>query len=97
MKSRIWEMKEGKYAKTLAKIPVTAIFLNQDMQRNVLSKFIEICMKTPCLSPSGWLQHGGRKPRETSVTEFFYKSVNLYLEKLKNIKITLFLIHELLR
>ena len=24
------------------------------MQRNVLSKFIEICMETPCWSPSGW-------------------------------------------
>ena len=41
-KSRIWENKEGKYAKPLAKIQVTAIFLKQDMQRNVLPKFIEI-------------------------------------------------------
>ena len=32
-------------------------------------------------------QHGGRKPAETSVTEFCYKSVNLYLEKLKNVPI----------
>ena len=29
-------------------------------------------------------QHGGRKPVETSVTEFCYKSVNLSLEELKN-------------
>jgi len=35
-------------------------------------------------------QHGGRKPTETSVTEFCYKSVNLPLEELKNIKIILF-------
>ena len=35
-------------------------------------------------------QHGGRKPTETSVTEFCYKSVNLSLEELKNIKIILF-------
>ena len=35
-------------------------------------------------------QHGGRKPMETSVTEFCYKSVNLSPEKLKNIKILLF-------
>ena len=33
-------------------------------------------------------QHGGRKPTETSVTEFCYKSVNLSLEELKNIKIS---------
>ena len=45
--------------------------------------------------PDG-LQHGGRNPTETSVTEFCYKSVNLSLEELKNIKITLFLIHEIL-
>ena len=37
------------------------------------------------------LQHGGRKPTETSVTEFCYKSVNLLLEELVNIKVILFL------
>ena len=42
-------------------------------------------------------QHGGRKPTETSVTEFCYKSVNLFFEKLINIKVILFLIHELFR
>jgi len=30
---RFWEIKERKYAKTLAKILVTAIFLMQDMRR----------------------------------------------------------------
>ena len=35
-------------------------------------------------------QHGGRKPTETSVPELCYKSVNLSLEELKNIKIILF-------
>jgi len=42
-------------------------------------------------------QHGGRKPTETSVTEFCYKSVNLSLEEVKNIKIILFPIQELFR
>ena len=42
-------------------------------------------------------QHGGRKPTKTSVTEFWYKSVNLFLEELINIKVTLSLIHELFR
>ena len=46
--------------------------------------------------PDGY-QHGGRKPAETSVTEFCYKSVKLSLKELKNIKIILFLIQELLR
>ena len=45
------EKKEGKYAKTLAKIQVTVIFLMQDMWRNALPKRIEICMETPCLYP----------------------------------------------
>ena len=43
------------------------------------------------------LQHGGRKPTETSVTEFCHKRVNLFFEKLINIKVILFLIHELFR
>jgi len=47
-------MKEGKYAKTLAKILVTAIFLMRDTWRNFLPKFIEICMETPCWCPSVW-------------------------------------------
>ena len=42
-------------------------------------------------------QHGGRKPTGTSVTEFCYKSVNLFLEELINIKVILFLILELFR
>ena len=42
-------------------------------------------------------QHGGRKPTETSVTEFCYKSVNLSLEELKNIKIILFPIQKMFR
>ena len=36
----------------------------------------------------------GTNMAETSVIEFYYKSVNLSLEELKNIKIILFLIQE---
>jgi len=39
-------MKEGKYAKTVAKILVTEIFIMRDMGRNFLPKFLEICMGT---------------------------------------------------
>ena len=35
-------MREGKYAKTLAKILVTASFLMRDMRRNFLPKFIDL-------------------------------------------------------
>ena len=51
---RVWDKEKGKYAKPLAKIQFTAIFLKQDMRRNVLPKFIEICMKTPRWGPCGW-------------------------------------------
>ena len=44
-------MKEGKYAKTLTKILVTAIFLMRDMQRNFLPKFIEILYGDAMLVP----------------------------------------------
>ena len=42
-------------------------------------------------------QHGGRKPTETNVTEFCFKSGNLFFEELINIKVILFLIRELFR
>ena len=42
-------------------------------------------------------QRGGRKRTETSVTEFCYKSVNLFFEELINIKVILFQIHKLFR
>ena len=72
----------------LAKNQVSAVFNLRAIRRSVSSKFIEICMETPCWCPSGWA------PTETSVTEFCYKSVNLSLEELKKIKIILFLIQE---
>ena len=54
IKSRIWEMKGSKYTKPLAKNQVRRIFRIRDIRRNVLSKFIEICMETPCWCPPGW-------------------------------------------
>ena len=39
--SRIWEIKEDEYTKNLAKNQVCAIFLMQDIQKNVLFKFIQ--------------------------------------------------------
>jgi len=71
-------MKEGKYAKTLVKILVTTIFLMRDMLR---SFFTQIFGDYAGAHPYGH-QHSGRKPKETFVTEFCYKSVNLSLEEL---------------
>ena len=39
-------------------------------------------------------KHGGREVTKTAVVEFCCKSVNLYLEELKNTKIILFPIQE---
>ena len=90
-------MKGGTYTKTLAKIQVRGIFRIRDIRKNILPKFIEICMETPSGAHLDELQHGGRKPTETSITEFCYKSVNLFFEKLITIKVILFLMHELFR
>ena len=62
-KSRIWEMKEDEYTKSFDKNQVCAIFQKRDMRKNVLPKFIKLCMETPC---------GRRKPTDVSVFEFFY-------------------------
>ena len=78
----------------LAKNQVTAVFNSRAIRRSASYKFIEICMGSHVGAHPNGHQHGGRKPTETSVTEFCYKSVNLSLEELKNIKIILFLIQE---
>ena len=78
----------------LAKNQVSAVFHSHAIRRSVSSKFIEICMGRHVGAHPDGHQHGGRKPIETSVTEFCYKSVNLSLEELKNINIILFLIQE---
>ena len=78
----------------LAKNQVSAVFNWCAIRRSVSSKFIEICMGHHVGAHPDGHQHGGRKPTETSVTEFCYKSVNLSLEELKNIEIILFLIQE---
>ena len=47
-------MTGGKYTKTLAKIQARRIFRIRDIRTNVLPKFIESGMKTPCWYPPGW-------------------------------------------
>ena len=45
--SRIWEIEGDRYAKGLAKNKVFAIFHMRDIRKNVLPKFIKLCMETP--------------------------------------------------
>ena len=47
-------MKGGEYTKFLAKIQARRISRIRDIRRNVLPKFIEICMETTCWCPPGW-------------------------------------------
>ena len=95
--SRIWDMIDDCNINNLAKNQVSAVFNSRAFRRSVSPKFIEICMDLYVGAHPDGHQHGGRKPRETSVTEFCHKSVNLSLEELKNIKIILFPIQELFR
>ena len=75
IKSRIKEVKEDEHSNSLAKIQVCAIFRAGDIQRNVLLKFIRLCMETPCLCPSEGHKYGGRKLTKTDVIEFAIKSL----------------------
>ena len=43
--SRIWEMKEDKYTKSLAKNQACARFQMRDIRKNGLPKFIKLCME----------------------------------------------------
>ena len=72
----------------LAKNQVSAVFNSRAIRRSVSN-----LRRHVGAHPDGHL-HGSQKLTETSVTEFCYKSVNLSLEKLKKIKIILFLIQE---
>ena len=81
-------MKENKYTKSLAKNQIYAVVHMRDIRekRNVLPKFIKLCMGTPCLCPIQGHKYGRRKPTETSVFEFSYLCVNSSLEELIKIK-----------
>ena len=67
IKSRIWDTIDW-YINNLAKNPVSAVFHLHAICRNVTAKFIELCMETPCLSPSEGHKHGGRKVRHLSLS-----------------------------
>ena len=61
---------------TLAKIQVTAVFILQDMRKKCFPNLKRFAWRRHAGAHLDGLQHGGRKPKEKSVTEFYYKSVN---------------------
>ena len=90
-------MKEDKYTKSLAKNQVYAIVHMRDIRKNVLPKFIKLCMETPCLCPFQGHKYGRRKPTETIVFEFSYLFVNSSLEELIKIKVIFILRQEVFK
>ena len=50
----------------LAKNQVCAIFHMRDIQKNVLPKFIKLCLETPCLCPFQGHKRGQTWPPETN-------------------------------
>ena len=68
-------MKEDKYTKRLAKNQVYGIVHMRDSRKNVLPKFIKLCMEAPCLCPFQGHKYGRRKLTETSVFEFSYLDI----------------------
>ena len=65
IKSRIKEIKEDEHSNSLTKVQVCAMFCAGVIQRNVLLKFIRLCMETPCLCPSEGHKYGGQKLTKT--------------------------------
>ena len=89
----IWEKKESEYAKTLAKIQVTVIVLKQDIRNYFLPKFIETdlyvdAMLVPIRMGTNMAARNQQKHLSLSFTTI--ATVNLSLEELKNIQVTLF-------
>ena len=80
-------MKEDKYTKSLAKNQVHAIVHIRDIRKNVLPKFIKLCMERTCLCPFQGHKCGRLKPTETSVFVFSYLCVNSLLEEFIKVKV----------
>ena len=64
------------------------IFRTRVIRQKVSLKIIVFSKETPCWSPSEGLQHGGRKPVETSGVYFgSLETFNLFSVKLENIRL----------
>ena len=63
------------------------IFRTQVIRQRVSLKIIVFSMETPCWNRSEGLQHGGRKPKETSGVYFGFLKTFLLSVKLENIHI----------
>ena len=94
--SRIWEMREDKYAKSLAKNRSVRYFIWEVFGKAFCPNF-KACKETPCRCPFEGNKYGCRKPTETSVIEFSYKFVNSSREEFIKIKLVIFLSKSVLK
>ena len=71
----------------MPKVRESAIFQTRVIRQKVSLKIIVFSVEMPCWSPSEGLQHGGRKPVETS--EVYFGSLKTFIlsVKLENIRI----------
>ena len=83
-KSRIWEMKEDKYAKSLSKNHFCAIFHLRNIRKNLFTQSYKALYGDDMFSLCPFQGHkyiyGRQKPTETSDFEFCYLCVNSSLE-----------------
>ena len=91
-KSRIWKMKEDEYAKSFAKNQACAIFHTRDIQKNVLLKFVKLCLKTPYWCSFERRKYGRLKPTKTSV--FSYICLKSTLDELIKIYYLMFILRK---
>ena len=63
------------------------MFQIQVIRQKVSLKIIVFSMEIPCWSPSEGLQHGGRKPVDTSAVYFGSQKTFILSVKLENIRI----------
>ena len=64
----------------LAKNQVSAVFHSRAICTSMSTKFIELCMETPCLCPSEGHKHGGRDVTKTSALSFAFEMKIFTLE-----------------
>ena len=64
-KSRMKEIKEDEYSNSLVKTQVCVMFRVGDIRKNVLLKYIRLCLETPCLCPSDGHKYGERRLTKT--------------------------------
>ena len=92
--SRIWDMIDDCNINNLAKNLVSVVFHSRAIRRSVSSKFIEICIETPCWCPSGWAPTWRPETNRNICLWVLLQKRKFISRGTQNIKILFFLIQE---